>query len=97
MVAASWAHSWWDPIHRRTSTSSVMVPFLFRVPSTLWTGIGWGRGVVSRWCLWTKYPFTNIPVALESRRADVVMGQREETSWMVMVRLREHGDFLDRT
>ena len=44
-----------------------------------------------------KSLFTNVPMAPESRRADVVMGWREETGWMVTVRLREHGDFLDRT
>ncbi len=43
----------------------------------LLTGTGFGKGQVSSFCFWMKVQLTNIPVALESRRADVEMDCRE--------------------
>src|SRR5260221_9670087 len=40
------------PYQSMTLTSSMMDLFLFRVPSTLWTGTGFGRGQVSSSCFW---------------------------------------------
>ena len=97
LVTTNLVHSWWDPICRRTSASSVTSPFSFGVPSTLWTGIGCRRGVVSMLCFQTKSRFTNIPVAPESRSADVVTGQREVADHSMTVRFREQGEFLDST
>ena len=62
----------------------------------LHTRMGWGSRVVSSQCFCTKLWFMNMPVALESRSADVEMDAskvREVSStWM----LREQGEFLDR-
>src|SRR5258707_343251 len=58
------------PYWSMTSTS-VMDPFSFGVPLTLWTGTGFGKGQVSSLCFWTKAQLMNIPVALELRRADM--------------------------
>src|SRR5258708_28454250 len=59
--------------------------------------MGWGSGVVSSWCFCTKLRFMNIPVAPESRSADVETDVREvrevSSTWM----LREGGEFFDRT
>ena len=72
-------------------------PFSFGELSTLHTRMGWGSGVVSSWCFCMKLQFMNIPVALESRSADVEMDAREvrevSSTWM----LREWGEFFDRT
>ena len=72
-------------------------PFSFGELSTLHTRMGWGSGVVSRWCFCTKLWFMNIPVAPESRSADVEMDAREvrevSSTWM----LRERGESFDRT
>src|SRR6266436_2224871 len=65
------------PYQSMTSTSSMMDPFLFGVPSMLWTGTGFGRGQVSSLCFWAKARLTNIPVAPELRRAEVEMECRE--------------------
>ena len=97
LVTASLVRSSWDPMRRRASTSSVMKPFSFGVPSTLCTGIGPGRGVVSRLCRQTKSQLMNMPVAPESRRADTVMGRREVVRRRFIVRFRERGDFFERT
>ncbi len=84
------------PYQSRTSTSSMMDPFLFRVPSTLWTGTGFGRGWVSSLCFWTKAQLTNIPIAPESRRAEVDTDHREVVVQSSTVMLRAQVD-LDRT
>ena len=97
LVIANLACSWWDLICRRTCASSVTSPFSFRVPSTLWTGIGCRRGVVSMLCFQTKSRFTNILVVPESRSADVVTGWREVADHSMTVRFREWGEFLDST
>ena len=69
-------------------------PFSFGEPLTLRTRMGWGSGVVSRWCFCTKLWFMNMPVAPESRSADVETDVREVSlTWM----LREWGEFFDRT
>src|SRR5258705_6542789 len=87
----------WHPKRRMTWTSSVTDLFSFGEPSTLHMRTGWGSGVVSSWCFCTKLRFMNIPVALESRSADVKMDAREvrevSSTWM----LRERGEFFDRT
>ena len=74
----------------------MMDPFSFRVPLTLWTGTGFGRGQVSSLCFWMKAQLTNIPVAPESRRAEVETDCREEVVWSSMLMLRAQVD-LDRT
>src|SRR5258708_17614089 len=84
------------PYWSMTSTSSMMDPFSFGVPSTLWTGTGFGRGQVSRLCLWAKARVTNIPVTPESRRVEVEMEHREVVVWSSMLILRAQAD-LDRT
>src|SRR5258708_3479706 len=84
------------PYQSMTSTSSVMDLFSFGVPSTLWTGTGFGKGQVSSLCFWTKVWLTNIPVALELRRADVEMDHREVVVWSSMAILRAWVD-LDKT
>jgi len=48
-------------------------------------------------CFQTKSRFTNIPVAPESRSADVVTGRREVVDRSTTVRFRERGEFLDST
>src|SRR5258708_2859676 len=84
------------PYQSMTSTSSVMDPLSFGVPSTLWTGTGFGRGQVSSLCFWAKAWLTNIPVAPESRRAEVEMEHREVVVWSSTLMLRAQVD-LDRT
>ena len=79
-----------------TLTPSVMDPFLFRVPSTLWTGTGFGRGQVSSLCFWMKAQLINIPVVPKSRRVEVEMECREVVVWSSMLMLRAQVD-LDRT
>ena len=83
------------PYQSITSTSSVIEPFSFGVPSTLWMGTGLGRAQVSSLCFWTKIWLTNIPVAPESRRAEVEMECREVVVWSSTFMLRVHAD-LDR-
>src|SRR5258705_11363813 len=69
-------------------TSSVTDLFSFVELSTLHMRTGWGRGMVSSWCFCTKLQFMNMPVAPESRRADVEMDVREvRSTWT----LRERG------
>src|SRR5260221_9864753 len=84
------------PYQSMTSTSSMMDPFSFRVPLTLWTGTGFGRGQVSSLCFWTKAQLTNIPVVPESRRVEVETDHREAVVWSSMLMLRAWAD-LDRT
>ena len=72
-------------------------PFSFAEPSTLCMRTGWGRGVVSSWCFWTKLQFMNILVAPESRSADVEMDVREVREVSSTWTLREQGEFFDRT
>ena len=48
-------------------------------------------------CFWTKSQFMNIPVAPESRSANVVTGRREVADRSMTVRFREWGEFLDNT
>src|SRR6266436_4100376 len=87
----------WHPKRRVTWTSSMTDLFSFREPSTLHMRMGWGSGVVSSWCFCTKLQFMNIPVAPESRSADMETDAREvrevSSTWM----LRERGEFFDRT
>src|SRR5258708_39395545 len=83
------------PYQSMTSTSSVMDPFSFRVPSTLWTGTGFGRGQVPSLCFWAKAWLTNIPVAPELRRAEVETECREVVVWSSTLMLRVQAD-LDR-
>src|SRR5260221_8400912 len=80
------------PYQSMTFTSSVMDPFSFRVPLTLWTGTGFGKGQVSSLCFWTKVWLMNIPVAPESRRADVETDCREVAVWSSMAMLRAQAD-----
>src|SRR5258708_38921502 len=84
------------PYWSMTSTSSMMDPFSFGVPSTLWTGTGFGRGQVSSLCFWAKAQLTNIPVVPESRRAEVEMQHREVVVRSSTLMLRAWAD-LDRT
>src|SRR5260221_4562064 len=84
------------PYWSMTSTSSMMDPFSFRVPSTLWTGTGFGRGRVSSLCFWMKAWLTNIPVVPELRRVEVDTDHREVVVWSSMAMLRAQVD-LDRT
>src|SRR5258708_2592201 len=84
------------PYQSMTSTSSVMDLFSFGVPLTLWTGTGFGKGWVSSLCFWMKVQLTNIPVAPESRRADVETDHREVVVQSSMAMLRAWAD-LDRT
>src|SRR5258705_6282796 len=84
------------PYWSMTSTSSMMDPFSFRVPSTLWTGTGFGKGQVSSLCFWMKAQLMNIPVVPELRRADVEMDCREVVVWSSMAMLRVWAD-LDKT
>ena len=62
----------------------------------LLTGTGFGKGQVSSFCFWMKVQLTNIPVALESRRADVEMDCREAVVQSSTAMLRAWAD-LDRT
>ena len=78
------------------TSTSVMDPFSFGVPLTLWTGTGFGKGQVSSLCFWTKAQLMNIPVALELRRVDVEMDCREVVVQSSMAMLRAWAD-LDRT
>ena len=71
--------------------------FSFVEPSMLHTRMGWGRGVVSSWCFWTKLQFMNIPVSLESRSTDVEMDAREVREVSSTWTLREQGEFFNRT
>src|SRR5258708_34376780 len=89
LVTARHAFSMCWPYRSMTSTSSVMDPFSFRVPLTLLTGTGFGRGRVSSLCFWAKAWLTNIPVAPESRRVVVVV-------WSSTLMLRAQVD-LDKT
>src|SRR5260370_15547964 len=84
------------PYWSMTSTSSVMDPFLFGVPSMLWTGTGFGRGQVSSLCFWAKARLTNIPVAPELRRVEVETECREVVVQSSTLMLRVQVD-LDRT
>ncbi len=72
-------------------------PFSFGEPSMLHMRTGWGSRVVSSWCFCMKLQFMNMPVAPESRSADVETDASEvreaSSTWM----LREQGEFLDRT
>src|SRR6266481_8881434 len=83
------------PYWSMTSTSSMMDPFSFGVPSTLWTGTGFGRGQVSSLCFWAKAQLTNIPVAPELRRVKVETECREVVVQSSMLMLRVQVD-LDR-
>src|SRR5258705_13627711 len=76
------------PYQSMTLTYSMMDPFLFRVPSTLWTGTGFGKGWVSSLCFWKKVQLMKIPVALELRRADVETDHREVVVQSSMAMLR---------
>src|SRR5258708_7389168 len=96
LATARCAFSVCCPYQSMTSTSSVMDPFSFGVPSTLWTGTGFGRGQVSSLCFWAKAWLTNIPVAPESRRAEVEMEHREVVVQSSTLMLRAQVD-LDRT
>src|SRR5260221_5964600 len=85
--------------HRRAWTSSVMEPCSLVEPSTLCNRMGWGSGVVSSQCFCTKSRLMNIPVAPESKRAEVAMEAREvrevrevSSTW----RLRECGEAFRR-
>src|SRR5260221_6577104 len=80
------------PYQSMTSTSSMMDLFLFRVPSTLWTGTGFGKGWVSSLCFWMKAWLMNIPVAPEPRRADVETDHREVVVQSSMAMLRVQAD-----
>ena len=97
LVTANLVHSWWDPICKRICASSVIIPFSFKVPSMLWTGIGDWRGVVSMLCFWTKSRFTNMPVVPESRSADVDTDWREVVAHNTTMTFSEWGEFLDKT
>src|SRR5258707_2880907 len=81
---------------RRAWTSSVMEPCSLVEPSTLHNRMGWGSGVVSSQCFYTKSQLMNIPVALESRRAEVAMEVREVREVSSTWRLREHGEVFGR-
>src|SRR5260370_37640330 len=80
------------PYWSMTSTSSVMGPFSFGVPSTLWAGTGFGRGQVSSLCFWAKAQLTNIPVAPESRRAEVDTEHEAAVVQSAMLMLTAHVD-----
>src|SRR5260370_35963363 len=84
------------PYQSKTSTSSMMDAILFRVPSTLWTGTGFGKGQVSSLCFWMKAQLMNVLVAPELRRADVEMDHREVVVRSLTAMLRAWAD-LDRT
>ncbi len=71
-------------------------PFSFAELSTLRMRTGWGRGVVSSWCFWTKLWFMNMLVALESRSTDVEMDAREVREVSSTWTLREQGEFFNR-
>src|SRR5258707_4901353 len=58
--------------------------------------MGFGRGQVSSLCFWAKAQLTNIPVAPESRRAEVEMEHREVVVQSSTLMLRVQAD-LDRT
>src|SRR5258708_27047137 len=62
---------------------------------TLWTGTGFGKGWVSSLCFWTKAQLMNIPVAPESRRADVETDCREVVVWSSTAMLRDR-TYIDR-
>jgi len=66
--------------------------FLFRVPSMLWTGTGFGKGQVSSLGFWTKAQLMNIPVVPELRRVDVEMDHREVVVQSSMAMLRAWAD-----
>ena len=68
--------------------------FSFGVPSTLWTGTGFGKGWVSSLCFWTKVWLMNIPVVPESRRVDVETDHREVVVWSPTAMLRVWVDFV---
>src|SRR5258706_11090369 len=96
LVTVRRAFSMCWPYWSMTLTSSVMDPFSFGVPSMLRTGTGFGRGQVSSLYFWAKAQLTNIPVAPESRRAEVETEHREVVVWSSMLILRARAD-LDRT
>src|SRR6266436_3991154 len=96
LATARHAFSMCWPYWSMTLTSSMMDPFSFGVPSTLWTGTGFGRGQVSSLCFWTKAQLTNIPVTPELRRAEVETEHREVAVQSSMLMLRVWAD-LDRT
>src|SRR5258708_6535675 len=96
LATARHAFSGCWPYWSMTSTSSVMDLFSFGVPSMLRTGTGFGRGQVSSLCFWAKAWLTNIPVAPESRRAEVEMEHREVVVRSSMLMSRVWAD-LDRT
>ena len=96
-VAAKRAHSVCHLNVRRASSSLVMAPFSFGVPLTLWTGMGWGSGVVLSLCLQMNSGLTKFLVAPESRSADTDMVAREVRVVSLMARLRDQGDCLDST
>ncbi len=77
-------------------TSSMTDPFSFAELSMLRTRTGWGRGVVSSWCFWTKLQFMNMLVALESRSTDAETDAREVREVSLTWTLREQGEFFDR-
>src|SRR5258706_11847555 len=83
--------------HRRVWTSSVMEPCSLAEPSTLCNRMGWGSGVVSSQCFCTKSQFMNIPVAPESKRAEVAMEVREVREVISTWGLRECGEVFSRT
>ena len=85
------------PKHRRAWTSSVMELCSLVEPSTLHNRMGWGSGVVSSWCFCTKSQLMNIPVAPESKRAEVAMEAREVREVSSTWRLRECGEVFGRT
>src|SRR5258707_14733 len=94
-ATARCALSEWHPKRRVTWTSSMTDPFSFGEPSTLCMRTGWGSGVVSSWCFCTKLWFMNIPVAPESRSADVEMDAREVREVSLTWMLREQGESVD--
>src|SRR5258706_5201223 len=96
LVTVRRAFSMCWPYWSMTLTSSVMDPFSFGVPSMLRTGTGFGRGQVSSLCFWAKARLTNIPVAPESRRAEVETEHREVVVRSSTLILRAQAD-LDRT
>src|SRR6266436_4987348 len=82
--------------HRRVWTSSVMELCSLVEPSMLCNRMGWGSGVVSSWCFHTKSQLMNIPVAPESKRAEVATEVREVREASSTWRLREHGEAFGR-
>src|SRR5258706_14862170 len=71
-------------------------PFSFVELLMLCMRTGWGSGVVSSWCFCTKLQFMNMPVAPESRSADVEMDAREVREVSSTWTLREWGELFNR-